>query len=102
RAHPGRWIVLEVKKLFYSFVPIGPSYTLHSRLYYGTTLVSYLPLLALGLVGAVRLGRRLNAAIGLWILVGASVATNLIFFPQERFRIPVIDPALVVLASAAV
>jgi len=27
------------------------------------------------------------------------VLTGLIFFPQERFRIPVIDPAVIVCAS---
>jgi 4-amino-4-deoxy-L-arabinose transferase-like glycosyltransferase len=33
RAHPLDWLVLEARKLFYLIVPIGPSYTLHSRLY---------------------------------------------------------------------
>jgi hypothetical protein len=37
---------------------------------------------------------------GMWILAAGAVATCLVFFPQERFRIPVLDPALILLASA--
>jgi hypothetical protein len=36
----------------------------------------------------------------MWLLAAAAVATCLVFFPQERFRIPVIDPALILMASA--
>jgi preprotein translocase subunit Sec61beta len=32
-------------------------------------------------------------------MAAATVAAGLVFFPQERFRIPVIDPALIVTAS---
>jgi hypothetical protein len=35
----------------------------------------------------------------MWLLAAAAVATCLVFFPQERFRIPVIDPTLILLAS---
>jgi hypothetical protein len=37
----------------------------------------------------------------MWLLALSSIATALVFFPQERFRIPIIDPALILLASAA-
>jgi hypothetical protein len=32
-------------------------------------------------------------------MAAATVAAGLVFFPQERFRIPVIDPALIVTAA---
>jgi hypothetical protein len=35
----------------------------------------------------------------MWLLAAAAVATCLVFFPQERFRIPVLDPALILCAS---
>jgi len=35
-------------------------------------------------------------------MAAATVAAGLVFFPQERFRIPVIDPALIVGAAAVV
>ncbi len=53
--------------------------------------------------GAGRRGARNGACArtpGLWLLGASAVLVCLVFFPQERFRIPVIDPALVVLAGA--
>jgi hypothetical protein len=35
----------------------------------------------------------------MWLLAAAAIATCLVFFPQERFRIPILDPALILLAS---
>ena len=102
RLHPLDWLWLEVRKAFYLVVPIGPSYTLHSRLYHGASVLSYGLALPIALVGLVRLGKRRARTPGLWLLVGSAIATCLIFFPQERFRIPVIDPALVICAGAAV
>ena len=102
RAHPLDWIGLEGRKLFYMVVPIGPSYTVHSRAYYGASLASYLTLLPFGVYGFVRLGRRAGATPGLWLLLLSSVGVCLVFFPQERFRLPVIDPVLIVGAAAAV
>jgi hypothetical protein len=37
---------------------------------------------------------------GLWMLAGSAVLVCLVFFPQERFRIPIIDPVLTILAGA--
>jgi hypothetical protein len=34
-------------------------------------------------------------------MAGSAMAMCLIFFPQERFRVPVIDPALAICAGAA-
>ena len=42
-----------------------------------------------------------NAALAPLLLLAASaVFVSLVFFPQERFRIPVIDPTMIVCASA--
>ena len=40
-----------------------------------------------------------SADRALWLLAASAVLVCLVFFPQERFRLPVIDPALVVVAS---
>jgi 4-amino-4-deoxy-L-arabinose transferase-like glycosyltransferase len=100
RAHPWRWLTLEARKLFYLLVPIGPSYRLHSLRYYAASAVSYALLLPAALIGAWRMGARRRLAPGLWLLGAAAVVASLVFFPQERFRIPVIDPVLVVCAGA--
>jgi len=101
RSHPSAWAALEFKKLFYLIVPIGPSYRVHSRLYYAASVASYGLLLPFAIVGVVRMGARRGRAPALWLLLGSAVAMCLVFFPQERFRIPIIDPALVVCAGAA-
>ena len=79
-------------------VPIGPSYKVHSARYFWASVLSYGLLLPLAAIGAWRLGSRRSRLAGMWILAAAAVATCLVFFPQERFRIPVIDPALILLA----
>jgi len=99
REHPGDWLWLMARKVFYVVVPIGPSYKVHSARYFWASVVSYGLLLPLAAIGAWRLGSRRRRLAGMWILAAAAVATCLVFFPQERFRIPVIDPALILLAS---
>jgi hypothetical protein len=102
REHPVQWLMLEAKKLFYTFVPIGPSYQLHSRRYYVASLVSYgllAPLAVAGIWLLLRRGRP-SRVWALWLLAASSVLVNLVFFPQERFRIPVLDPSAIVAASA--
>jgi 4-amino-4-deoxy-L-arabinose transferase-like glycosyltransferase len=99
RQHPVDWIVLMFKKVFYLVVPVGPSYTLHSPLYYGTSVISVGLLLPVAALGLWRLGSRRGRLAGMWLLAAAAVATCLVFFPQERFRIPVLDPALILCAS---
>jgi len=99
RAHPVDWLVLQVRKVFYLVVPIGPSYTLHSPLYFWASVISYGLVLPIALVGVWRMRGDLAVTPGLWLLTGSAVAVCLVFFPQERFRIPVIDPALLILAG---
>lgn len=101
RAHPLDWAVLQMRKLFYLVVPIGPSYTLHSPLYFWASVISYGLLLPIALVGVWRMRWDLAVTPGLWLLTGSAVAVCLVFFPQERFRIPVLDPALLILAGTA-
>jgi hypothetical protein len=101
RSHPTDWLRLEVRKVFYLIVPIGPSYTSHSARYYGASVISYGLALPLAVAGFIRLARRRSRTPGLWLLAGSAIATCLIFFPQERFRIPIIDPTLIICASAA-
>jgi 4-amino-4-deoxy-L-arabinose transferase-like glycosyltransferase len=100
RSHPLDWLLLMAKKVFYLVVPIGPSYTLHSSRYYVTSVISLGILLPLACVGIWRAGAGRRRLTGMWLLAAAAVATCLVFFPQERFRIPVIDPALILMASA--
>lgn len=91
---------LLIKKAFYTFVPIGPSYRLHSTRYLLASVIPYALLAPLAFIGLFRLARRGGAATPLLLLALSVVLTGLIFFPQERFRIPVIDPAIIVCAAA--
>lgn len=97
--HPGWWIMLLAKKAFYTFVPLGPSYTLHSTRYLLASVIPYLLLAPVAFVGLGRLLRQRSAATPLLLLALSVVMTSLIFFPQERFRIPVLDPTVIVCAS---
>lgn len=94
-ANPGPVVILLARKTFYTVVPVGPSYQLHSPLYFWGSIVAYLTVLPFGVLG---LARR-RAPQALLVLVASSVLVSLVFFPQERFRIPVIDPALLVGAA---
>ncbi|HTM26732.1 MAG TPA: hypothetical protein VL225_16155 [Vicinamibacterales bacterium] len=103
-AHPARWIALVARKAFYTVVPIGPSYTLHSARYVAASVASYAAILIAAIAGARRWLKRTHTAASaspapLWIMAAATVLAGLVFFPQERFRLPVIDPALIVTAS---
>ncbi len=102
RSQPLAWTALMARKLFYTVVPIGASYTLHSGRYLAVTVLPYLAVLPFGLVGAFRLHRAGANPAALWLLAAATLAVCLVFFPQERFRVAGIDPALIVGASCAV
>ena len=99
RSHPVDWLTLMIKKVFYLIVPIGPSYRVHSTRYYAASMISLALLVPLACIGVWRAGPRRARLAGMWLLAAAAVATCLVFFPQERFRIPVIDPALILMAS---
>lgn len=101
RLDPSGWLTLEARKLFHLIVPTGPSYRLHSARYYTASAGPYLLILPLAIVGVWRLGAARQRTPGLWLLAGSAVVTALIFFPSERYRIPIIDPVLIVCAGAA-
>ena len=101
RDEPGRWATLLLKKAFYTLVPIGPSYTLHSTRYQLGSVAPYAMLVPLAVGGLIVIARRGRPPEYLYLLATSVVLTSLIFFPQERFRIPVIDPFIIVAASAA-
>jgi hypothetical protein len=98
RTHPADWAALLVRKAFFTVVPFGPSYTLHSTKYVLASAGAYLLLLPAALAGAWWLGRD-RAPAALWLMAASTLFVSLVFFPQERFRIPVIDPALIVSAA---
>lgn len=100
-ANPAWWLGLVARKAFYTIVPVGPSYTLHSMRYLAASVVSYLALLLVALPGVRVLWRSRRRPAALFLLAASTVLVSLVFFPQERFRIPVIDPTLIVLAAAA-
>lgn len=104
REHPMPWMALEAKKLFYTFVPIGPSYRLHSARYYGASLISYGLLAPFAVAGLWLLAKRreLSKLWAVWLLAISTVIVCLVFFPQERFRIPVMDPAGIIAAGVFV
>lgn len=105
RAHPAAWIALVARKAFYTMVPVGPSYALHSPRYRIASAAPYLLLLPFAIAGAWRWRIASHAGAAgaspapLWLMAAATVLASLIFFPQERFRLPVIDPSLIVSAA---
>jgi hypothetical protein len=102
RREPAAWLALLARKAFYTVAPFGPSYAVHSARYRVVSAASYLLILPAAIAGA-RRWRRSGASAAspapLWLMAAATVAAGLVFFPQERFRIPVIDPALIVTAA---
>ena len=99
RQHPGWWLGLLLKKAFYTVVPAGPSYALHSTLYRGWSVGSYLLLLPFAILGLRAWTRQWRHPEALFVLAASAIIVGLVFFPQERFRIPVLDPTLIVLAA---
>ncbi len=100
-AQPGWWLGLLARKAFYTVVPAGPSYGVHSPLYRIGSIVPYLFLLPFAAAGARRLWCSPRRPSALLLLAGSTLLLSLIFFPQERFRVPVIDPMLILSAAAS-
>jgi 4-amino-4-deoxy-L-arabinose transferase-like glycosyltransferase len=102
RAEPLRFLALLPRKFFYLWVPIGPSYQLHSALYLHSARGAYLMLLPFAVPGFARLVRSPRQPLPLWLLGGSVVLACLVFFPQDRFRVPAIDPVMIVCAASLV
>ena len=101
RADAGGWLRLLLRKAFYTVVPIGPSYTLHSTRYRVASVVPYVMVLPFAIAGALRLARSPRPPAALFLLTGSAVLVCIVFFPQERFRIPVLDPTMIICAAAS-
>jgi 4-amino-4-deoxy-L-arabinose transferase-like glycosyltransferase len=101
RSDPAAWLRLLARKAFYTVVPAGPSYAVHSTKYVVASVAAYLIVLAGAIAGAWRwrTSGRFGGPAPLWLMAASTVVAGLVFFPQERFRIPVIDPALIVTAA---
>jgi hypothetical protein len=102
RSDPAAWLRLLGRKAFYTVVPGGPSYAVHSTKYVAASVAAYVLVLPAALAGAWRWRTSAGGAAGpapLWLMAAATIAAGLVFFPQERFRIPVVDPALIVTAA---
>lgn len=92
------WLGLEARKLWYTWVPFGPSYRLHAPRYFWASAISLLLLLPAAAIGLIRAPAGTRPAAVL-TLAGSTVLVALVFFPQERFRLPVMDPALIAAAA---
>jgi hypothetical protein len=101
RENPMWWVGLLARKAFFTVVPIGPSYALHSSRYRIASAASYVLVLPFAVTGAKRLWRSPRRPVALLLLGASAVLMSLVFFPQERFRIPIIDPVLIICAGAA-
>jgi 4-amino-4-deoxy-L-arabinose transferase-like glycosyltransferase len=101
RTHPAAWLALMIRKAFYTVVPAGPSYAVHSAKYVVASIAAYVLVLVAAVAGVWRWRKsgRHTSPVPLWLMAASTVAAGLVFFPQERFRIPVIDPALIVAAA---
>ena len=64
------------------------------------SVAPYLLVLPFALAGARRLWQSPRRPVSLLLLGASSMLVGLVFFPQERFRMPVIDPVLIVSAAA--
>jgi hypothetical protein len=102
RSDPAAWLALVARKAYYTVMPFGPSYAVHSPRYRVASAASFLLILPAAIYGAWRWREARRAGTSpapLWLMAAATVAAGLVFFPQERFRMPVIDPALIVTAA---
>jgi hypothetical protein len=99
RDQPLAWAANQARKIFYFWVPIGPSYRGHSRLYWIAQAASYLLLLPFALAGFAQIVRRRPQPVVMWLLATTTLLTCFIFFPLPRYRIPVFDPMLIVCAA---
>ena len=98
--HPVAWMRLVARKAFFSVVPTGPSYAVHSARYRVASVAPYLLVLPFAVAGARRLWQSPRRPVSLLLLAASSILVGLVFFPQERFRMPVIDPVLIISAAA--
>lgn len=97
REYPGAYLLVQLKKLFFWILPFGPSIMNSSMAHKLMSIAFYLPILFLGLLGL----RRAEPEMRYFFLsIFACYAIMiLLFYPQERYRIAMNDPLLIVLAA---
>lgn len=98
--HPGSYALGEGKKLVFGFLPFGASVLQTSLLHRITGIAFYLALLALA-IPAIRHAPA-DARILLAGVAGSYTVLILLFFPQERFRIAMLDPLLMLFAASEI
>ena len=57
RSDPAAWLALVARKAFYTVVPIGPSYAVHSTRYRVASVASYLLILPAAICGRMAVAR---------------------------------------------
>lgn len=97
---PGWWLGLLARKAFHTILPFGPSHAVHSTRYRVASAASYLAVLPFAVAGGRRLWSSARRPAALFLLAASAMLSCLVFFPQERYRIPEIDPTLIVCAGA--
>ncbi len=97
-ADPVWWLGLEARKVWYTLLPVGPSYRLHAPRYFWASAITLLLIVPAAVLGLLRAPAGSRPA-ALLTLAGATAVAGLVFFPHERFRLPVIDPALIAAAA---
>ncbi len=95
--HPWAYVKNECKKLFYWFIPLGRSVTQASLAHRAVSVLFYIPVLVIGLMGFRR--SPVDARLFCAGLALSFTVMILLFLPQERFRISTIDPLLLLLSA---
>ena len=102
RAHPGWWLGLLARKAFYTWSRSARRMRYTRPSIASASIVPYLLLLPFALAGvAARRGAGRAARRRCSCSPARRCSSASMFFPQERFRIPVIDPTLIVCAAGA-
>jgi 4-amino-4-deoxy-L-arabinose transferase-like glycosyltransferase len=99
KAEPVSFISLLVKKSFYFWFPVGRSMSLFSFRHQLTSHISYFPILLLAGIAAIKLIKAGKTPVLPLISMFSAMIACVIFFPQERYRIPMTDPFLILLAA---
>lgn len=99
---PVKFVMLLVKKSFYFWFPVGRSMSLFSWRHQLASHLTYFPILFLSIFGIIYLKKTDNfSMIPILSMIGNMIAC-VIFFPQERYRVPLVDPFLVMYAAFGV
>lgn len=99
KTEPGSFFLLLLKKTFYFWFPVGRSMSLFSLKHQITSHISYFPILLLAVIAVIKLIQAHKTPFLPLISMLSAMTACVIFFPQERYRIPMTDPFLIMLAA---